>query len=267
MPGLAAQASTGTLRRHVPMRFRLVLDAGDGGDEQKASLADGHRPVGIGEEVGESGGVEQVEECSLVLGVGDVGRDREVALALLRIDVEVAGGTVLRGARRRIVAKQRLGQGGLSRTIVCDDCDIADRFRIEHALVSPDAALKRERLDQPAALVEEERMRVLALCSIAVSLTALPAVAQLTQGAVAPSESFSLQDDGTSLGSNPAGLGFVSALEADFLHNGYYSRSRDDQTNALYLTGGTGGLALGLGFDWIRRRPCGEFLCPPGVDA
>jgi len=109
-------------------------------------------------------------------------------------------------------------------------------------------------------------MRVLAVCSIAVSLVALPAGAQLTQGAVAPSESFSLQDDGTSLGSNPAGLGFVEGLEADFLHNGFYSRSRDDQTNALYLTGGTGGLALGLGFDWIRRRPCGEFLCPPGVD-
>ncbi|TMA40449.1 MAG: hypothetical protein E6J82_15110, partial [Deltaproteobacteria bacterium] len=102
-------------------------------------------------------------------------------------------------------------------------------------------------------------MRVLAVCSIAVSLVALPAGAQLTQGAVAPSESFSLQDDGTSLGSNPAGLGFVEGLEADFLHNGFYSRSRDDQTNALYLTGGTGGLALGLGFDWIRRRPCGEF--------
>src|SRR5205814_1090067 len=109
-------------------------------------------------------------------------------------------------------------------------------------------------------------MRVLAVCSIAVSLVALPAGAQLIQGAVAPSESFSLQDDGTSLGSNPAGLGFVEGLEADFLHNGFYSRSRDDQTNALYLTGGTGGLALGLGFDWIRRRPCGEFLCPPGVD-
>ena len=51
-------------------------------------------------------------------------------------------------------------------------------------------------------------MRVLAVCSIAVSLVALPAGAQLTQGAVAPSESFSLQDDGTSLGSNPAGLGY-----------------------------------------------------------
>ena len=153
----AGEQRQGPLRRHVPMRFRLVLDAGDGGDEQKASLADGHRPVGIGEEVGEPGGVEQVEERPLVLGVGDVGRDRKVALALLWVDVEVAGGTVLRGAGRRIVAKQRLGQGGLSRTIVCDDCDIADRFRIEHALVSPDAALKRERLDQPAALVEEGR--------------------------------------------------------------------------------------------------------------
>src|SRR5438067_2112993 len=108
-------------------------------------------------------------------------------------------------------------------------------------------------------------MRVLAVCSIAVSLVALPAGAQLIQGAVAPSESFSLQDDGTSLGSNPAGLGFVEGLEADFLHNGFYSRSRDDQANALYLTGGTGTLALGLGFDWVRRRGCTEIFCPPGV--
>jgi protease IV len=108
-------------------------------------------------------------------------------------------------------------------------------------------------------------MRDLAVCSIAVSLMALPAVAQLTQGAVVPSESFSLQDDGTSLGSNPAGLGFVSGLEADFLHNGYYAQFRDDHANALYLTGGTGALALGLGFDWIRSRGCSEILCPPGV--
>ena len=107
-------------------------------------------------------------------------------------------------------------------------------------------------------------MRPLVVCSIALWLAALPAFAQLTQGAVAPSESFSLQDDGTSLGSNPAGMGFVSGLEADFLHNGYYAKWRDDQANALYLTGGTGGLALGLGFDWVRRRGCVEIFCPPG---
>src|SRR2546429_7977225 len=97
-------------------------------------------------------------------------------------------------------------------------------------------------------------MRVLAVCSIAVSLVALPAFAQLTQGAVAPSESFSLQDDGTSLGSNPAGMGFVSGLEADFLHNGYYAKWRGGPADAPSLTPGAGGGGLGGGFDSGRRR-------------
>src|SRR5437899_9740316 len=111
-------------------------------------------------------------------------------------------------------------------------------------------------------------MRPLGVCSIAVSLTAaFPSVAQgisdrglLTQGAEAPGQSFALQDDGTSLGGNPAGLGFVSGLEADFLHNGYYG-DRPNKANALYLAGGAGPLALGLGFDWVDRvEAC--FTCP-----
>jgi len=61
-------------------------------------------------------------------------------------------------------------------------------------------------------------MRALGVCSIAVSLAAaLPSLAQgisdrgpLTQGAEAPGQSFALQDDGTSLGGNPAGLGFIA---------------------------------------------------------
>ncbi|HZX97508.1 MAG TPA: signal peptide peptidase SppA [Myxococcales bacterium] len=78
--------------------------------------------------------------------------------------------------------------------------------------------------------------------------------AQVTQGAVTPGQSFSLQDDGTSLSGNPAGLGFVSGFEADFLHNGYYE-SGHPRIDALHLAGGLGPLALGLAFDWFNNDP------------
>src|SRR4051812_6714995 len=118
-------------------------------------------------------------------------------------------------------------------------------------------------------------MRGLQLCSIAVALASLPSAAQVvgqgsgpvTQGAESPGQSFALQDDGTALGGNPAGLGFLQGLELDFLHNGYYGTGPAD-ANALYLTGGGGGLALGLGFDWLNRPGCpAGFPCPsnPGT--
>ncbi|MGZ6125178.1 MAG: hypothetical protein ACXWLR_09475, partial [Myxococcales bacterium] len=116
-------------------------------------------------------------------------------------------------------------------------------------------------------------MRRLVVCSIAVALAAGPAGAQvvgqgngpLTQGAEAPGQSFALQDDGTSLGGNPAGLGFLQGLELDFLHNGYYGSGPAD-ANALHLTGGTGPLAVGLGFDWLNRPACPIGLpCPSGA--
>ena len=153
----AGEQGQGALRRHFPVRFRLVFDTRDGGYEQEPSLAHRHRPIGVGEEVGEAGRIEQVQQCPLVLRVGDVCRHREISLRLLRIDVQMAGGPVLGSPRRRVMAQQRFREARLSRTVVCDDCDIADRLRIKHALVSPDAALKRERLDQPGALVEEGR--------------------------------------------------------------------------------------------------------------
>src|SRR2546427_431973 len=113
------------------------------------------------------------------------------------------------------------------------------------------------------------RLRRAVLCFIAVSLAGFSVLAQVvpqgsatavTRGAEAPGQSFALQDDGTSLGGNPAGLGFVSGLEADFLHNGYYG-DRPNKANALYLAGGPGPLALGLGFDWVDRvEAC--FTCP-----
>ena len=69
-----------------------------------------------------------------------------------------------------------------------------------------------------------------------------------------------------SLAGNPAGLGFVEGLEADFLHDGYYD-SGHVNANALYLTGGTGPFALGGGFDWqygpystVRRASLGAAL-------
>ncbi|OLC72998.1 MAG: hypothetical protein AUH83_12700 [Deltaproteobacteria bacterium 13_1_40CM_4_68_19] len=114
-------------------------------------------------------------------------------------------------------------------------------------------------------------MRPLGVCSIAVSLTAaFPSLAQgisdrgpLTQGAEAPGQSFALQDDGTSLGGNPAGLGFIGGLEVDFLHNGFY-RDRSGDANALYLAAGAGLFAIGLGFDWMNRQLCAPAcLLPP----
>jgi protease-4 len=108
-------------------------------------------------------------------------------------------------------------------------------------------------------------MRVGAVCSVAVWLGAFAATAQVTtQGAVTPGQSFSLQDDGTSLGGNPAGLGYVRGFEADFLHNGFYAAGHP-RIDALYLTGGAGPLSLGLGFDWfepasVRRTSVGAAL-------
>src|SRR6267143_1864716 len=100
-------------------------------------------------------------------------------------------------------------------------------------------------------------MRRFVVCSIAGALTASAAVGQsltgpVTQGAVPPGQSFSLQDDGSSLAGNPAGLGFVRGFEADFLHNGYYG-SRYGDANALDLAFGAGPFALALGFDWLNQ--------------
>src|SRR2546430_17312569 len=100
-------------------------------------------------------------------------------------------------------------------------------------------------------------MRPLGVCSIAVSLAAaFPSLAQgisdrgpLTQGAEAPGQSFALQDDGTSLGGNPAGIGFVSGLAAAFLHNGYYG-DRPNKAQAPYLAGGPAPLDLCRGIYW-----------------
>jgi len=107
-------------------------------------------------------------------------------------------------------------------------------------------------------------MRFGVLCSLVVALPAAAlaqsGTAPLTQGAVAPGQSFSLQDDGASLGANPAGLGFVRGLEIDFLHNGYYGDALGS-ANALYFTGGGGPLSLGLGFDWMNRPGCPDPNC------
>jgi len=100
-------------------------------------------------------------------------------------------------------------------------------------------------------------MRRFVVCFIAGALTAPAVLGQsltgpVTQGAVPPGQSFSLQDDGSSLAGNPAGLGFVRGFEADFLHNGYYG-SRNGDANALDLAFGAGPLALALGFDWLNQ--------------
>src|SRR2546430_12549331 len=101
-------------------------------------------------------------------------------------------------------------------------------------------------------------MRRAVLCFIAVSLAGFSVLAQVvpqgsatavTRGAEAPGQSFALQDDGTSLGGNPAGLGFVSGLEADFLHNGYYG-DRPNKAQAPYLAGGPAPLDLCRGIYW-----------------
>ncbi len=106
--------------------------SGDRADEKEAAFANRHRPIGIGEEVGEARSVEQVGEHAIVLGESDVGGDGEVALGLFRIDVEVAGGPVLGGARRRVVAQERFGERGLSCAVMGDDGDVADGLGIEH---------------------------------------------------------------------------------------------------------------------------------------
>src|SRR5437870_10539818 len=115
-------------------------------------------------------------------------------------------------------------------------------------------------------------MRRAVLCFIAVSLAGFSVLAQVvpqgsatavTRGAEAPGQSFALQDDGTSLGGNPAGLGFIGGLEVDFLHNGFY-RDRSGDANALYLAAGAGLFAIGLGFDWMNRQLCAPAcLLPP----
>ncbi len=99
-------------------------------------------------------------------------------------------------------------------------------------------------------------MRGWVLCSIAVALP-LAAFGQfdvdaVTRGAEVPGLSFSLQDDGSSLSGNPAGLGFLQGLEIDFLHNGYFRDVRAD-ANALHFAGGAGPLALGFGLDWLNQ--------------
>lgn len=89
-------------------------------------------------------------------------------------------------------------------------------------------------------------MRLALVCSITV---ALPAAAQYGQAVEPPAQSFALQDDGTALVGNPAGIGFVEGLEADFLHDGWYDPGQVN-ANALFLTGGAGPFALAGGFDW-----------------
>ena len=106
-------------------------------------------------------------------------------------------------------------------------------------------------------------MRRFVVCFIAGSLIASAVLGQsltgpVTQSAVPPGQSFSLQDDGASLAGNPAGLGFVRGFEADFLHNGYYG-SRYGDANALDLAFGAGPFALALGFDWLNQsEPSGS---------
>src|SRR5712664_3950828 len=103
-------------------------------------------------------------------------------------------------------------------------------------------------------------LRAAALCWLALEPAAVAQQADWS-GVEAPAESFSLQDDGTSLGGNPGGLAFASGLEADFLHNGFYVPAAactlgsclsetNGHTEALFLTAGIGPLSLGVGFDW-----------------
>src|SRR5690242_14915333 len=71
--------------------------------------------------------------------------------------------------------------------------------------------------------------------------------------AEAPAESYALQDDGTSLGGNPAGLAFSRGLELNYLHNGFRQTGTTGHTEALYGTLGSGVLTAGLGADWLSR--------------
>src|SRR5205823_397245 len=83
----------------------------------------------------------------------------------------------------------------------------------------------------------------------ALLLSSSTALAQ--EGAEAPAQSFSLQDDGTALAGNPGGLAFTHGLELNFLHNGL--RQIDGHTEALYGSLGAGNLTAAGGVDWIRR--------------
>ena len=134
------------LRRHLPVRFGLVLDAAHRRHQQKAAVAHRQRPVGVGEEVGEAGRVEQVHVHALVLGVGHVGGHGEVALGLLRVDVEVAGRAVLAGPGRRVVAQERLGERRLSRPVVGDHRHVANLLRIEHGIALVRGKTQRRRI-------------------------------------------------------------------------------------------------------------------------
>src|SRR6202171_4887762 len=108
-------------------------------------------------------------------------------------------------------------------------------------------------------------VRAAALCCLAVGPAASAQDAPWAATG-APGGSFSLQDDATSLAGNPGGLGFASGLEVDFLHKGLYAKDSDcpsptrcfrdlnGHAEALFLTAGTGPLALGLGFDWLDRE-------------
>ena len=105
-------------------------------------------------------------------------------------------------------------------------------------------------------------MRLPALCFLAVAVVSLAARAQQgpTAGAEPPAQSFALDDDGTALAGNPGGLGFVSGLELDFLHDGFYAPGHGT-SDALYAVAGGGPLALGLGLDWTHRQVCDPRIC------
>jgi len=108
---------------------------------------------------------------------------------------------------------------------------------------------------------------------VAACLVAFAAQAQQADWATAeaPAESFALQDDGTSLGGNPGGLGFTQGLELNFLHNGFNQAplptpggnrtSVRGHTEALFGTLGAGPLTAGLGIDWLHRS--GVFALGP----
>lgn len=103
-------------------------------------------------------------------------------------------------------------------------------------------------------------MRLGLICLLAVSL---PVAAQVERfdGALAPAQSFALQDDGTSLAGNPGGLGYAEGLELDFLHNGLSPTGYDGHTEALLATAGAGPIALGVGIDWLHLAS----RSPPGA--
>ena len=111
-------------------------------------------------------------------------------------------------------------------------------------------------------------MRVAALCFLSVAVVSLAARAQQgpTGGAEPPAQSFALDDDGTALAGNPGGLGFVSGLELNFLHDGFYAPGHGT-SDALYTVAGGGPLALALGWDWTHRGVCDPRSCIVNVPA